>query len=206
MLAAIASNSAVHDAVLAALHAAEEVIAQRPIIGAVVFVLVAACSALFTFLSIAVVVPAAVVTWGAPLTILLLWLGWLLGGAATYSIGRYFGRAVVQWLTAREVLSGLEARVRRDTPFWAVVLLQLALPSEVTGYLFGLLRYRAAAYLAALALAEAPYTLATVYLGASFVRGHGIGILAVGLLIATIAVVALVAARRTLAESNGLER
>jgi uncharacterized membrane protein YdjX (TVP38/TMEM64 family) len=46
----------------------------------------------------------------------------------------------------------------------------MALPSDVSGYFFGLLGYRARVYLGALALAEMPYALGTVFLGSAFMR------------------------------------
>ena len=44
------------------------------------------------------------------------------------------------------------------------------LPSDISGYFFGLLGYRARVYLGSLALAELPYAFGTVYLGNAFVE------------------------------------
>lgn len=59
-----------------------------------------------------------------------------------------------------------------------MLLFQLALPSEVPGYLLGLARYDMRKYLAALVLAELPYAVATVYIGASFLERR-IGVMVV---------------------------
>lgn len=183
-LAAAASSSALHDALLGVLDATQDVIARHVLLGIAAFVVLAAVSAMFAFVSIAIVVPAAVVAWGAPASIGMLWLGWILGGVATYSIGRFLGRRVVHWLTADEALRKLEAGVRADTPVWSITLLQLALPSEIPGYVLGLLRYPFARFVLALGLAELPYTVATVYLGKTFVEGRSALMFVLGVLIA----------------------
>jgi uncharacterized membrane protein YdjX (TVP38/TMEM64 family) len=83
----------------------------------------------------------AVYTWGEPLSVALLWSGWLLGGVIAYSIGRFLGRPIVTWLTANAGLRQLERYLRRDSAFFLVLLFQLALPSEIPGYVLGLLHY-----------------------------------------------------------------
>lgn len=196
VLAALASSSVTHDVLLHVLGATQSVIERHPLLGPITFVVVAAVSAMLAFVSVAVVVPAAVFTWGAPVSIGLLWLGWILGGAATYSIGRYLGRQAVRWLTAERALLKLEKHLAADTPLWLITLLQLALPSEIPGYVLGLVRYPIARYLIALAVAELPFTIATVYLGDSFVEGRSGLILAIGGLIALSSVCAVYALRR----------
>jgi uncharacterized membrane protein YdjX (TVP38/TMEM64 family) len=201
-LAAAASSTAFHAALLDVLNATQEVIGRHMLLGVATFVLLAAISAMFTFVSIAIVVPAAVVAWGAPLSIGLLWLGWILGGMATYGIGRLLGRQVVRWLTADEALRKLEDHDRADTPIWLITLLQLALPSEIPGYVLGLVRYPITRYALALGLAEMPYTVATVYLGRSFVEGRGGLISLIGTLIALSSLAAFYTLHRVLPDLN----
>jgi uncharacterized membrane protein YdjX (TVP38/TMEM64 family) len=214
-LAGIASSSALHEALMGVLVATDELISQHPIAGIFTFVALAAVSAMFTFVSIAVLVPAAVFAWGAPATAGLLWLGWIVGGVATYTIGKHIGRPVARSFMASEALQRLESHVPANAPLWLIVLLQLALPSEIPGYVLGLVRYPIASYVAALALAELPYTLATVYLGASFVAGHSAVILGVGAITALFSLAMFYGWRRamratrasaTAGESRGSER
>ncbi|HKR36404.1 MAG TPA: VTT domain-containing protein [Steroidobacteraceae bacterium] len=183
-LAAAASSDALHEALLGVLGATREIIAAHEVLGLVTFVVLAAISAMFAFVSIAIIVPAAVVTWGTPVSIGLLWLGWILGGMVTYSIGKFLGRRVVRWLTADEALHKLESYLPVNAPLWLIVVLQLALPSEVPGYVLGLVRFPFTRYAVALGLAELPYTLATVYLGSSFLEGRSGMILIIGSLLA----------------------
>ena len=60
------------------------------------------------------------------------------------------------------------------------MLVQLALPSEIPGYLFGLARFPLRRYLAALAIGELPFAVGTVYLGAGFLEKRIAVLLAVG--------------------------
>lgn len=203
LLAWAARSESLHAAMLQLLAECEAVIAGHALLGAFLFVLAAALSAMLAFISAAVLVPVAVFTWGEPVTIALLWCGWWLGGVVAYCIGRWFGRPVVRWLAAGETLSRLEATVGRSTPVGLVFLFQLALPSEVPGYVLGLVRYRPALYLASLAAAELPYALATVHLGASFVERRSVSVLMMGLALASVSVVAFLQLRKRLVARQG---
>lgn len=199
ILATLAASDAVHSELLDLLAAIQSVIAARPVLGAAVFVLAAAISAMFAFASAAAIVPVAVYAWGAPLSILLLWLGWVLGGACAYSLSRFLGRRVVQWLTANNgVLQRLETKVPHGTPLSLIVLFQLALPSEIPGYVLGLANYSWPRYLLSVSLAELPYAAATVYLGDSFVHGRGWVVLAYGLALICLSLGAFYALRNKL--------
>ena len=196
VLAVLASSDVLHTALIDLLETIEELIARSPVIGASLFVVFAASSAMLAFVSIAFVVPVAVFTWGEPLSMLLLWTGWILGGSCSYGIGRYLGRAVVRWLMADAALQRLENRVPQGSPLGLVILFQLALPSEIPGYLLGLVRYSFPRYLLALGLAELPYTVATVYLGANLVERRGDMVLGVGIAIVSLSVAAFYFLRR----------
>lgn len=152
------------------LAALQSLIIRRPGWGVVVFILFSALSAMFAFLSSAVLVPIGVYVWGAKLTFVLLWVGWLLGGVTAYAIGRYLGRRVVVWLVDPDKLRRYEGRLSKRAPFPVVLLFQLALPSEIPGYLLGLLRYPFWLYVGALAIAELPFAAGAVSIGKSFLR------------------------------------
>ncbi|HEY7505536.1 MAG TPA: hypothetical protein VH700_15675, partial [Gemmatimonadales bacterium] len=62
-----------------------------------------------------------------------------------------------------------------------IVLLQLAVPSDLAGYAFGLIRCPFLPFIGALAVAEVPYAVGAVYLGVSFVERQIIPLLIVGL-------------------------
>jgi uncharacterized membrane protein YdjX (TVP38/TMEM64 family) len=97
-----------------------------------------ALSAMIAFFSTAVITPIAVETWGAGASIALLWTGWMLGGVCAYGIGRSLGRPVVRALTSHDALDRFENRISSRAPFGLVLLFQLAMPSEVPGYVLGI--------------------------------------------------------------------
>ena len=171
VVAAVAlSLDAIHEPLLRLLNAAGPVIAAHPRLGAVVFVAVSAVSAMLAFFSSAVLVPVALVVWDRWITIALLWLGWLLGGVLAYSIGKVLGRPLVNTIGSARLIAFYQRRVSAGMRFPTVLLLQFALPSEIPGYLLGILRVRFRVYLAALALVELPYAVGTVLLGESIVQ------------------------------------
>jgi uncharacterized membrane protein YdjX (TVP38/TMEM64 family) len=195
-LIALIASDGFHALLIEVVRFAERVVSRHAVLGAVLFTALAAASAMFAAVSSAVVVPVAVVAWGNPVSLLLLWLGWCMGGAISYLIGRLPGRAAAQWLTADAVLRRLEGHLRPDTPFGVILTLQLALPSEIQGYLLGLVRYPFRRYLFGLALAELPYAVATIYMSAGLVERRAALILIPGLAVTAVAVAALWLVRR----------
>jgi uncharacterized membrane protein YdjX (TVP38/TMEM64 family) len=170
LIAIAVVSSGAHAALLDLLGAAQSLATDHPIAAALLALLFAAASAMLVFVSTAAIAPFLVYTWGPTVALLLLWSGWLLGGACSYGIGRFLGRPVVQWLASPRLLERYEEWVSARMPFGLVVLFQLALPSEVLGYLLGLVRYPFTRYLLALGLTELPYGIATVLLGAGLVE------------------------------------
>jgi uncharacterized membrane protein YdjX (TVP38/TMEM64 family) len=157
------------------------IIREQPIAGLVVFVLLAAISAMIAFVSSAVLIPVAIYVWGPALCFVLLWSGWFLGGLAAYAIGRYLGRPVVQRLVRPQALERQERWARSGSgSLVAVLLIQLAIPSDLAGYVFGLVRCPLRSFMAALALVEIPYALGAVFLGMSFVERRVVPLVIVG--------------------------
>jgi uncharacterized membrane protein YdjX (TVP38/TMEM64 family) len=173
MLALLLSVDSLFAFVQQLLDAAKPVITAHPLAGSLLFVLLSALSAMFAFFSSAVLVPVAVYSWGRAAAIALLWLGWLLGGVCAYGLGRFLGRPLVRSLARKGVVDFYLERLPAQVDLPIAVLIQVALPSEIPGYLFGTLRVRFATYLVALALVELPFAVGTVLLGESFVRREG---------------------------------
>jgi uncharacterized membrane protein YdjX (TVP38/TMEM64 family) len=195
-LAALATSRVLHAALIEVLAASDAIIATHPVLGAMLFVAFAALSAMLAFASVGIILPVAVYTWGEPLSILLLWIGWILGGAFSFLIGRYLGRPVVQWLTAESLLTRLERHLGPSTPFSLVLLFQFALPSEIPGYVLGLVRYSFVKYLLALGLVELLYAVLMVEMGAGFVERRAGTVLFLGITAALLSVTAFGVLRR----------
>lgn len=177
----VVAQDALHDRMADVVLWSEGVIARAPMAGMVAFVVLSMLSAMFAFLSSSLLSPVAIAAWGKAGTLALLWLGWLLGGALTYAVGRYWGRSAAGAMVGAETLATWERRVSSRTHVRHVLLFQIAMPSEILGYVLGLIRYRFRTYMAVLAITEIPYAVAVVYLGESFLAGN---VLAFGLVAA----------------------
>lgn len=178
LVTAILVSEGAHRGVVRGLEEAQRIAAVHPAWAMVLIVVFAAVGAMLAFVSSWVLVPFAVFTWGPVVALVLLWSGWLLGGAACYTIGRFLGRPAVRWLLPTGFLARYEERFARHMPFHVVLLTQMALPSEIPGYLLGIVRYSFVRYLAALGLVELAYGLATVYLGQGFLERRVLPMLA----------------------------
>lgn len=177
LLGLVLFSEGAHRAVLRGLHEAEQIAAAQPVVAMALIVVFSALAAMLAFVSSWVLVPFAVFTWGPALALALLWSGWLLGGAASYAIGRFLGRPAVRWLLPADSVTQYEERFARHMPFHVVLLIQFSLPSEIPGYLLGVVRYSFVRYLAALGLVELIYGLVTIYLGESVLERRLVPIL-----------------------------
>jgi uncharacterized membrane protein YdjX (TVP38/TMEM64 family) len=177
----IAASDTLHDKSEIIIFWAEDLISQAPLLGMIVFVLLAMISAMAAFISSAVLAPVAVYAWGKAGCLALLWLGWFLGGIASFCIGRFFGRSVVSTIIGEEKVANWEKQISQRTRFIHILFFQAIVPSEIPGYVLGILRYRFLFYLAALGITELPYAIATVYLGESFLKGESTVFILVGI-------------------------
>ncbi len=189
--AGLLSVDPVYEGLQRALSAAEPLIAGRSCLGALVFVLLAAVSAILAFFSSALLLPVAVFTWGTTVTLGLLWLGWLLGGVATYALGRGLRGPRGKAPGTSGQLDFYLQRVPGNATFALVLLLYLALPSEIPGYICGYLSVRLRTYFAALALAELPYAVGAVLLANGAVNRQIGSLLAFGVIGAALSLSAL---------------
>jgi uncharacterized membrane protein YdjX (TVP38/TMEM64 family) len=170
-----------HTWLLSLFDQAELAMREREVWGVIIFVLLAALSAMIAFVSSAVLVPAAIYVWGPVVCFLLLWVGWFLGGLAGYAVGRYFGRPVVERLVRPGALKRYEGWARSGKSLVLILLVLMALPSDLASYVFGMVRSRFIAFVTALAIAEVPYALGAVYLGASFLERRIVPLVGLGL-------------------------
>jgi uncharacterized membrane protein YdjX (TVP38/TMEM64 family) len=185
----IAASDSLRQETEAIIFWTERMISEAPLLGMLVFVFLAMLSAMVAFFSSALLAPVAVYAWGKAGCLALLWCGWFLGGMVSYAIGRFFGRSVVSMIVGEEKLSNWENQVSERTRFIHILLFQAVVPSEIPGYLLGMLRYRFLFYLTALGITEIPYAIATVYLGESFLRGESTIFIMVGIGIIVLAIV-----------------
>ena len=176
----VAAIEPLHRAARSVVAAAQPIIAGHAVTGAIVFVLLSALSAMVVFFSTALITPIAVEAFGPLPALLLLWLGWILGGVAAYAIGRKLGRRVASWFVDPRRLLQYEQRASRVMTFRHALLFQLAVPSEIPGYVLGLARCPFRTFVAAMALGELPFAIGAVYLGDSFLQRDYVLLLLIG--------------------------
>jgi uncharacterized membrane protein YdjX (TVP38/TMEM64 family) len=194
-----------HARLLELIASADGLIRAYPAWGMVVFVLLAAVSAMLAFISSAALIPVAIYAWGPTRCAVLLWLGWFIGGVLSYLVGRFLGRPIVARLLRPATMARYEAYAHRGAAFVPILLLQLAVPSDTAGYLFGMVRCPVGIYLVALALAEVPYAVGAVYLGTSFLERRLLPLLLLGAAGALLGIVALRRVRRSVEGSKTLD-
>jgi len=192
----IAASDTLHNRTEAIIFWTENLIAQAPLLGMLAFLLLAMLSAMVAFFSSALLAPIAIYTWGKAGCFALLWGGWFLGGIVSFCIGRYLGRSVASGIIGDEKITAWENQVSEHTRFIHVLFFQAVVPSEIPGYVLGMLRYRFLLYLAALGITELPYAVAAVYLGESFLRGESAVVILVGIGTITLAAFAVQIHRR----------
>jgi len=192
----IAASDTLHARTESIIFWTENLIAQAPLLGMLVFLLLAMMSAMVAFFSSALLAPIAIYAWGKAGCFALLWGGWFLGGIVSYCIGRFLGRSVASGIIGDERITTWENQVGERTRFIHVLFFQAVVPSEIPGYVLGILRYRFLLYLAALGITELPYAIATVYLGESFLQGESAVFILVGISIIAVAAFAVQIHRR----------
>ncbi len=187
VVALISASAPLHSFVTGLIAYAQPAIDAHPIWGAVVFMALAAASSMLMFVSSVALVPLGVGAWGAPATVFLFWAGWFIGGVVTFAIGRNLGQPIVRRLLSAQQFERYGHIAAPNAPFATVLLIQLAVPSDVAGYFFGIAGIRRRVYLLALALAELPYAIGSVYLGTAFLERNTSALLVIGALAIAVA-------------------
>lgn len=152
-----------------AVDALEEVFAKRKIVGIIIFAGLAALSAMLSPFSSVPLVPVAVVIWGNAMTTALLVVGWTLGGIITYAIGKWAFYPLLTSFVLHEKIEYYRNKLTNHTDFWLVLIFRLALPSEIPGYLLGIIRYHFGKYILATFLSELLFVVITVYASEAFI-------------------------------------
>lgn len=163
-------STPLEDALLDAVIYFGSYVADHPVLGALIFVALAAVSAFLSPFSSAPLVPIAVLIWGNAFTSALLFSGWMIGDVIAYVIGAYAGKPVMSYLIRQEKVDYYRARIPARAEFPLIVLFRYAVPSEVGGYVLGAIRAHFGKYFIATFLAELPFALMTVYAGDALVR------------------------------------
>jgi uncharacterized membrane protein YdjX (TVP38/TMEM64 family) len=153
-----------------ALESGEAFAERHPLASRAAFVVLAAVSAILMFFSSVALVPVAVHAWGAGQTVVLLLLGWFLGGHLAYAIGRFLGRRVAEHFVAARDLDRCADLLSVRMSVVEVALVKTLLPAEAPSIVLGVLRYPYLKLVPVLLLSELPFALWSVYLGQALVE------------------------------------
>ena len=145
----------------------QEFALENPLLSALSFVALAGLSVLIGPFSSVPLVPFALEAWGIVWTMLLIFIGWMIGDCVSYAIGRYAGKPTVSFFVGRERLERWISALAPRMKFSLLLLFRLAMPAE-TGYLFGLLAYDFWNYLLIVIIAETPLVGIIVFAGDAF--------------------------------------
>lgn len=136
---------------------------SHQVLSILVFIGLTALSAMLMSFSSIWLVPVAVLIWSNSLTIFFLILSWLIGATISYLIGRYGGYPIVHKLISNKKILYYEKLIKNKLGFWIIFLFRLTLPSEIPGYVLGIVKYNFPKYLLITFLAELPYAIYSVY-------------------------------------------
>jgi uncharacterized membrane protein YdjX (TVP38/TMEM64 family) len=174
----------------------EQTAAQFPVLSMLVFMLLTSLAATVVFVGIFPLVPSALMLWGPEVTFALLMAGWMFGDVVLYFVGRGVGGDTISRTSFFSKVDALRERLK-GKEFFLILLLRIALPTELFGYVLGVMKYSFVPYVLVTILAELPFAALTVYGADAFLKGNIFAILgAVILATVVITVAAFVAKRR----------
>lgn len=139
---------------------------------AILFIALAALSAMLSPFSSIPLVPVATMVWGKSLTVVFLLSGWFIGGALTYMVGYFVGYPLVRQLSSFEKIRYYRGKISEKTEFLLVLLFRLSMPAEIPGYVLGIARYHFGKYLLATLIAEAPFVIIVTYASEALVANN----------------------------------
>jgi len=149
----------------------EKYVRQNELLGLLIFLLIAILSALLSPLTNVPLIPIAVALWGVFPTMIILFVGWLIGDIIAYYIGRYIGGPLFRYIISAKRFDKWTEEIRKHTRFYMLLLLRVALPAEL-GYAFGIMRYPFFKYMLITFLAEIPFVLITTYASEAILEGN----------------------------------
>lgn len=138
---------------------------------AVVFTGLAALSAMLSFFTSTPLVPIAAALWGNTFTVTLLIVGWFIGGCIAYWIGYGFSQLIERMSIFRTV-KHYQEQLGSSNEFLLAFLFRFAVPAEIGAYTLGILRYPFWRYAIITFIAEAPFSIITIYGTNALVERH----------------------------------
>ncbi len=153
--------------VLARTYAAPigEVLSGHGVLGAVLFVLSTALAVVLPLFSNLALAPFAVLLWGPWSTAALLLLGWVLGAALAFGLGRYLRAPLLRMFPGVTRYAQIDRLLHPRHPLLSLIALRMTFPVDILSIVLGLFSLKTTAFANALstAIGGAPFALLFAY-------------------------------------------
>ena len=116
----------------------QAVLAMHPRLAILVFVASSVVAVLMPVLSNLPRVPLAVLAWGPAWTALLLLLGWVIGAAAAFALGRHARGVIVRRFPSVHRHAGIDRLIHPQHRIGSLILLRMTFPVDLLSYALGL--------------------------------------------------------------------
>lgn len=107
-------------------------------LGIGMFIASSAIAVLLPMLTNLPLVPAAVVAWGPAMTAALLLLGWMIGAALAFALGRHARSLTLKHFPSAQRHANIDRLIHPQHRLWSLILLRMTFPVDVLSYSLGL--------------------------------------------------------------------
>lgn len=159
---------------------------RRPVFGVLLFIVISALSSVLSPFSSLIILQPAIVAWGKALTLVYLIFGWAVGSILGYAIGFYALSGLFRKIFSFKKIDYYKEKISPETQFWMVVIFRLGAPTEITGYVLGIIHYYFKKYILATIISEIPFALISVYSSSALFGGRIISFLILIIMTATL--------------------
>jgi uncharacterized membrane protein YdjX (TVP38/TMEM64 family) len=136
-------------------------LADYPTLGIWLFLATSALAVLLPLFTNLPLVPGAVMAWGPWWTAVLLLLGWVVGAATAFALGRHARILTLRRFPSAKRYADIDRLIHPRHRIWSLVLLRMTFPVDVLSYSLGLFspRTTVAENVLSTALGAAPFAM-----------------------------------------------
>jgi len=138
-------------------------IGQNKVLAALIFIGLAALSAILPPLATITFLPPVLLVWPKDVIVIFTMIGWLIGGIIGYTIFRFVARPVLEKFFSFEKIDFFVASLPKNLNLGLALLFRLVAPGEIATYTLGLIKYPFGYFLLVTLLGELPSALTYIY-------------------------------------------
>lgn len=140
--------------------------------GVFIFIGVSTFSVVLSPLSSLPLIPSAIIAWGRFFTFIFIMIGWLVGSLIGYFVGYFAREKLLGRYFPMEKIDYYKNKISPDAQFLLVLIFRLAIPSEITTYTLGIIKYDFKKFALATLISEIPFALLAVFFGEAIYEGN----------------------------------